>query len=170
MKRLHWFTWAAMLLMAGALVACQVYEKIFVVGTASQGWPCYMRQTRPVTQWFVLPAVYNLVSCSILVFCTRFVVENWRRNHWQLRIGSLFRLTAVVAILLAWPKFPSWLRESTHFRPIPPWWLPWWLCLPLLIGLACTLYAIGWGIVWLLRRRRPGFWLLNAKPKGKSSN
>lgn len=161
MRKLHWSTWAAMLLMAGVLVRCQTIatregdslyggEEIFegvkradihhrLSPSWVYGWPFQMLQTpgpyptNLAYQWQIRPAVYNAVSCLILVVCTGFVVERWRRNRWQLRVASLFQLTAIVAILLG-------LRLD--FGP-----MPWWLRLPILIGLACLLWAIGWAIV-----------------------
>lgn len=157
-----------MLLMAGALVRCQtIGMKDLKLGTfrinqdqqllredlrrlykerdeAFQqvyGWPWPMVKT--FNQWQIRPAIYNAVACSVLVFCTGFVVERWRRNRWQLRVASLFQLTAIVAILLG-------LRAYVEFGPIP-----WWLCLPVLIGLACTLSAIGWAIADSIPGLRP---------------
>ena len=105
---------------------------------------------------FLFPGVLIDVAvwCVILV-ATGCVVWRWTANSRQFRLGTLFSLSVVAAILLGWWKYEHDDRTILFMgKPVivtldlPPMLallqFPWCVYVPVLFGLGCGIYWIGW--------------------------
>lgn len=134
----------------------------------SQGWPVTFRTvtvdefapfTRTVkattttteVDWDTRALLSNLAIATLLVAATAVVCEGKCRDSlpwWQLSLRSMLNLVAVVSCLLVLHQNDRGL----HGLPIRvgTGWLsttPWHLRLPIMFGLGCLIYLVGWMVV-----------------------
>jgi hypothetical protein len=169
--RFHWLTYFIIGLQAIVLVDCQRerYANGETVGDdeyrfcSHTGWPLAHRMiidSAPVSKpwgqsmrehhWMPLPLAINCLVASLLVASTIFVLELWLRSarRAQIALGSLLITTGVAAIMLAIARLdsPFWFYRSTLILSPNMAWEEFYrpLRLPIVLGFACTLYALFW--------------------------
>lgn len=178
--RLHAVTWLALAVVGGALAHAHIvgrghwmvrYFPTINYYNDYHGWPIVLVERMPDTPFFenrFAPAfgcalAIDLLVSLLLLLSTASVIERWLRrpgSRLQLRLTTLFVLTAVVAAVLlvvqvehrlvrGGPFSDPW--EADRFRYTPLVWYPWYVRVPLFIGLASAVYTAGRGAVRLGR-------------------
>ena len=132
------------------------------------GWPICCLEYR---RWSVantktpltvspVPLICNVVVGLLIVAAAIvvFVLPLWRRKPFQIKLGSLFILTATVAIFCNLFRAPISIRQFVFFDP-PPYFLisppsfftfPLYLQIPLGIGIGCAIYMGIWVVLRLV--------------------
>jgi hypothetical protein len=177
-RRPHLPTWVIIAVVLGAFVYRQ-FEKRLVLGIgnlgvfsdwSSFGWPvAHLELVTTLVlpnapthtyEWFAWRLAGNCLFGVLLVSSTAVVCERWLRSSRRLTISlrQFFAMIAVISVLITcsrqwempyrdWdPKFfqVSWSLIGWS-DVVQPWrW-------PLLIGLACTIYVLGYLCRWLCR-------------------
>ena len=110
-------------------------------------------------RWSVL--AFNLLVCCAIVGSTIGVAESWLRspNRRQFNLRALLAFTGVVATMLWLLVNSEWLFQSRDelFRWVHASLVDWddleqpfrW---PVVLGIGCTIYSLGWLALTLLRR------------------
>jgi hypothetical protein len=105
---------------------------------------------------FLFPGVLiDVAAWCVILVATGCVVRRWAANAWQFRLRTLFSLAVVAAILLGWWKYEHDDRTVFLFgQPVivtldlPPLLallqFPWYVYVPVLFGLGCSIYCTGW--------------------------
>ena len=131
----------------------------------SQGWPAtfrivYVDEFGPFDRagrastittevdWYIGALLSNLTIATLLIAATAVVCERKCRDSlpcWQLSLRSMLILVAVVSCLLVLHQNDRGL----HGLPsrVGAGWLritPWYLRLPIMLGLGCLIYLSGW--------------------------
>ncbi len=135
--RLHWGTWLGGLVVGSALVATQLTAQAVFVWTiviGFLGWPLpYLSGGGSPTDYtiHVTGLIVDLVVLLVILVSTLFTLERWLRmpNRLQIRISTMLTLTAVMAGVLGLTSIPGLF------------WMAWYIRLPLLLGIGCTLYS-----------------------------
>jgi hypothetical protein len=97
----------------------------------------------------------DVAAWCVIVAAASCVVWRWTANARQFRLGTLFSLTFVVAVLLGWWKYEHDARTILFMgQPVivtldlPPMLallqFPWYVSIPVLFGLGCTIYSAIW--------------------------
>lgn len=105
--------------------------------------------------WLPAGVLVNIVALLIVLLGTVLACELWRRRAgrwWQFNLRDLLAGVTIAAILLALDQNKIWLNEqlSAMFRGSTPYlnagirYEPWYVQAPLLFGLGCVIYSIGW--------------------------
>jgi len=103
----------------------------------------------------------NVLVCIVIVGSTMWVAESWIRssNRLQFKLQALLLFTSVVGVVLWLSVNSDWLFWSEDevilwaHSPLVSWGdvqrpLRW----PVVLGVACTIYSLGWLVLALLRR------------------
>jgi hypothetical protein len=110
-------------------------------------------------RWSVLG--FNLLACLVIWGSTTYVVESWLRsaNRLQFNLRALLVSTGVVAVMLSLLVNSDWLFQSDDetFHWVHSSLVRWddfqrplrW---PVLVGVAFTIYSLGWLALALLHR------------------
>jgi hypothetical protein len=110
--------------------------------------------------WRPLALAINVFTLLLFLGSTAFVVESFLRNYRkrQFSVGSLVAITGVVAVTLALLSHePAFLFGARWLFGLELSYLIAWrdfqrpLLWPVLFGLACTLYTLGWLALAVLR-------------------
>jgi len=135
--------------------------------TSDLGWPLphtheesISRPSNPTAVRYERTALFpgvlvDAAAWCLMLFGTGCVVWRWAANARQFRLGTLFSLFVVAAILLGWWKHEHDDRAVLVFGKLvtitfdPPPMLalllfPWYVYVPVLFGLGCGIYGIGW--------------------------
>jgi hypothetical protein len=109
-------------------------------------------------RWFAL--TINVVTFLLFLGSTAFAVETFFRNYRRLQfsVGNLIVITGVLGVILAMLIYkPAFLLGGRWYGLELSYLVAWrdfqqpvhW---PVLLGLACTIYSLGWLALALLRR------------------
>ena len=158
-RRLHWATWLAMAGFAAGVIWVR-RQRAFGLS----GWP--FLETRPRvafvdTSFGIIavqrdgaawPMLLNGMACMAVLAAIAFAVEGFRqpRGRWfAIGIRELLLIMAVVAWLIAWPKYdidlrswPIWDWLGVEAYPNGVVW-PWYIKLSINFGVGCTIYTAG---------------------------
>lgn len=198
--RLNAVTWLVAAAVIATLARCQTASEggggplIFggYVDVTLHGWPLLFiertaqgeRNRGPGPLWGPItkvdydvsfrPLCWNVAAWLALLVGTLVPVERWLRRdrRWQLRVGDMLMITAVVAVLLG-----CWYREYHAFDDAAPViqnvkelfrdmsrtpflgdWIPWYVRLPLLAAVGAAIGTGGWLALrfaaWPIKRLR----------------
>lgn len=170
-SRLHWVTWIVVALVIASLLYCECEERPGIIKRDSEwsyfGWPrahlqlveswdFYTGRSSFQYNWRWTVFGSNLAICILIVGSTTYVSEVWLRspNRLQFNLRVLLVFVGVVAAMLSllansnpldtihWVRY-SFLSWDDLSRP-----LRW----PIIFGLSCTFFSLGWLALALLRR------------------
>ncbi|HUE74592.1 MAG TPA: hypothetical protein VMP01_27240 [Pirellulaceae bacterium] len=125
-----------------------------------------IRYDQPVFKydWRPLALAVNVFTLLLFLGSTAFVVESFLRNYRKLQfsVGNLIVITGVLGVILALFSYePAFLFGARWLFGLELSYLIVWrdfqrpLLWPVLFGLACTLYSLGWlGLAILCRAYR----------------
>jgi hypothetical protein len=123
-----------------------------IVASATNSKPIYSTSTHHST-WYLPGLLLNGSLFLTIIASTAFACARWRRRAlrwWQFRVLDIFALIGIVGVLA------GLYRVERDFRQ---WWeriveyaqfayriqeLPWYVAGPLLFGIGCLIYAVGW--------------------------
>lgn len=105
--------------------------------------------------WSPVGVFVNVVSLVLLLSGTAATCELWRRRPvraWQFNIRDLLAGITIAAVLLTLYQNETWLsrRFSEMLGVSQSSWnagigeLPWYVQVPILLGLGCVIYSAGW--------------------------
>jgi hypothetical protein len=178
--RLHWVTWVVLAVVMAALVYRELEPTRFDGGhfltksgrisfsEVEFGWPFpySVRWESEVSSfqysfpWQMQIVTIDAIFCCLVASCTARVVEGWLRSSamWRVSLRSMMGTTFLIAVLLALAVqheaiagiMTPWGGPSTRFVSWNEFMRP--VRWPVLFGVACTIYSLGWLALALLRR------------------
>jgi hypothetical protein len=176
-SRPHWVTWIATLCVAVALTGSQVVPRgtmqllpgtnsvtntLSMQETWKHGWPrVFVKRVvntpiRPigwsmaVYQWSLGDLAVNLALWLVLMASTVVVTQRWAVSFsggLQFSLRTLLAVVAIVAVLLGANPYRHLFQSDQDVEDIVIYWQP-----PLWYAQACSLWLLGWGVSWIVRR------------------
>jgi hypothetical protein len=138
--KLHWITWLFVLIVSGTVFYLQIQNDFPVYHGSrwhfAKGWP-FPYYYDDIDELYVSRLLLNIFFSASVIASTIIVFQAWALHKFQYGLKSILLIQLAIGLLFS---FRCFVLGVSICRV----WAPWYLQIPLGLGLSCLFFCLVW--------------------------